>query len=140
MFSWYTHHVVMVPQCMQSMCCNTGTSDTSCQYTGTSDTSYQYTGSSDTSCQYTVRNSLCFRCKNIFVRRKCMKIFYTNIILQLKFLQRIIRTLRTYSRCTAWHIAYCVAPHVSYDRVSCCMTLISVAVHSLVFEANQWAA
>ena len=26
-------------------------------------------------------NSLFFRCKNIFVRRKCTKIFYANIIL-----------------------------------------------------------
>ena len=29
-----------------------------------------------------------FRCLNIFVHRKCKKIFYTNIILQQKFLGR----------------------------------------------------
>ena len=35
----------------------------------------------------TYRNSLFFRCINIFVHRKCMKFFYVNIILQRKFLR-----------------------------------------------------
>ena len=38
------------------------------------------------------RNSLFFRCKNIFVQRKCTKFFYANIILQRKIFRRIFRT------------------------------------------------
>ena len=70
-------------------------------------------------------HSLFFRCgKNIFVRRKHTKIFYTNIILQRKFLQQIIRTLRTYSRHSAWHHM-----RVTIERVAVCLSSL-VAISS----------
>ena len=41
------------------------------------------------------RNSLNFRCKNIFVRRKRTKLFYSKFLLQRIFFERIFRTPST---------------------------------------------
>ena len=38
-----------------------------------------------------------FRCKNIFVQRKCTEIFYSNIILKRKFSDEYLGQVRTYS-------------------------------------------
>ena len=50
----------------------------------------------------TYRNSLKFRCKNIFVRRKHTKLFYSKFLLQRIFSRRIFRTkqMRVCSACS----------------------------------------
>ena len=50
------------------------------------------------------RNLLSFRCKNIFVHRKCMQIFYTNIILNFSNVGWL--------RATHQHFPNCCCPYI----------------------------
>ena len=62
---------------------------------------------------HVICNLLYFRCKNIFVRKKCTKIFYTNIILHFSDVDWLRATHQHFPNCCCPYILVYVASNTT---------------------------